>query len=370
MLILRNFLITILLLMLAAISVVGIMVEFPQIMQWTPDRINELGRSVVRVMRPGMLLFFVWWFILIASLLVFFLTVGRSRRRMKIEVQMGGGRVVIMDAAIKKYIRSALSEIDDVHVKKIELREHRNQVTTDIYADVRTKDSLPVLERRIITRVRTALAEDLGITNLGDVHVFIKNFEVTGRPITPAPAPADQPEDSNLSPESQFNTGEIEDETAVRPEPHDAETTSLVTPADSLEHEAPTPSADIEPVIGGESATDAEHHIDTNRSPMDQAEQSIALSDTEIPGDTERLTPADDEISLVESRDDAPVVTETSAAEPIDFDINAALAQDPDAPPADSDIADHKDLDDHDLPWERKIRDGENDDSPGGNRNL
>jgi len=190
----RNTIIVLLLLVLAAISVVGLMVEFPQIVNYTPDRINALGRSVLTVMRPGYLLFTVWVVILLASLLVFFITVARPRRRMKIEVQMGGGRVVIMDAAIKKYIRNALAEMGEITVKKIDLREHRNLVTTDITADVRTRENLPVLERRIISRVRAALAEDLGITNLGDVHVYIRNFEVTGRPIKPAPAPAKQPE--------------------------------------------------------------------------------------------------------------------------------------------------------------------------------
>lgn len=369
MLILRNFLITILLLLLAAISIVGIMVEFPQVMQWTPERINELGRSVIRVMRPGMLLFFVWWFILIASLLVFFLTIGRSRRRMKIEVQMGGGRVVIMDAAIKKYIRSALSEIDDVHVKKIELREHRNQVTTDIYADVRTKDSLPVLERRIISRVRTALAEDLGITNLGDVHVFIKNFEVTGRPITPAPAPADQPEDSNLSEESQAGTGELDDTTSTTTE-HQADAPPLVATTESpYDNSRPEP-ADVEPVIGGETAAEAEHHIDTQRSPLDQAEESLTHSEAEMPAGITRATPDQDEVPVIDTSDSAPVITETSAAEPVDLDDKPGLTQDEGISLArDNDNADHKDLDDHELPWERRLRESDGDDNTGGTRN-
>lgn len=191
---LRNTIIVLLLLTLAAIAVVGVMVEAPTVANFTPDRINALGRSVLTVMRPGYLLFTVWVVILLATLLVFFITVATPRRRMKIEVQMGGGRVIIMDAAIKKYIRNALAEIGEISVKKIDLRDHRGQVSTNIYADVRTRENLPVLERRVISRVRSALAEELGITNLGDVHVYIRNFEVTGRPIKPAPAPAKQPE--------------------------------------------------------------------------------------------------------------------------------------------------------------------------------
>ena len=54
---------------------------------------------------------------------------------------------------------------------------------TNVYADVRTRQNLPVIQRRMITRIRAALAEELGITNLADVHVFIRDFEVTGRPV-------------------------------------------------------------------------------------------------------------------------------------------------------------------------------------------
>ncbi len=212
MLIIRNIIITLLLLTLAAIAVVGFMVEMPAVLNWTPDRINALGRSVLTVMRPGLLLFLVWGVILLALFLVFLITVARPRKRMKIEVQMGGGRVVIMDAAIKKYIRNALSELGEVSVRKIDLREHRNLVTTDITADVRTRENLPVLERRIISRVRAALAEDLGITNLGDVHVFIRNFEVTGRPIKAAPTAA-----GKLDKSHQADRDVEEDEPTVAP---------------------------------------------------------------------------------------------------------------------------------------------------------
>lgn len=196
MLVLRNIIITLLLLTLLGISVVGLMIEAPPVFHWTPERLHQLGHSVVQIMRPGLLLFWLWWVLFLGTLTVFFITVARPRRRMKIEVQMGGGRVVIMDAAIKRYVRNALAELHGVTIKKMDLREHRGQVTTDIFADVRTRENLPTLERRIISKVRNALAEDLGITNLGDVHVFIKSFELTGRPGAKAhePEPAPEPE--------------------------------------------------------------------------------------------------------------------------------------------------------------------------------
>ncbi len=182
--ILRNIIITLLLLVLAAVSVVGLMVEFPPVLGWTPERVNQLGHSFVDVMRPRHGLLWLWSGLAGGCLLVLLITVFRRRKPMRIEVQMGGGRVVILDSAIKRYIRSALSELHGVTVKRINLRETRSGISTEIYADVKTQESLPVLERRMIQRVRAALAEDLGITSISDVHVFIRDFEVSGRSLS------------------------------------------------------------------------------------------------------------------------------------------------------------------------------------------
>ncbi|MGI8908337.1 MAG: alkaline shock response membrane anchor protein AmaP [Candidatus Sumerlaeaceae bacterium] len=179
--ILRNLIIILLLLVLAGISIVGLMVELPTIFHYQPTRINELGRSFIKVMRPGYGLFWMWFALAAASLLVLAMTIIRPRKQMKIEVQMGGGRVVIMDSAIKRYIRSALAELPGITVRRIDLRDTRLGVSTDLYTDVRAQGNLPVLERQMIQRVRAALAEDLGITSIGEVHVYIRDFEVAER---------------------------------------------------------------------------------------------------------------------------------------------------------------------------------------------
>lgn len=341
MLILRNIVITILLLCLTAISVVGIMVEAPPVLNWTPDRLNQIGHSVVEIMRPGLLLFLIWIVILLSCLLVFFITVARPRRRMKIEVQMGGGRVVIMDAAIKKYIRNALAELNEVTVKKIDLREQRGQVTTDIYADVRTRQNLPTLERLIISRVRSALAEDLGITNLGDVHVYIKNFEVTGRPIKPAPEPAEQPEPAAAEPTDDSI----------------AETNAAIAAAGVSIPAATLASA--EPVIGGEQPPDAEHAADDTNVASDGADSPLVF-------------PAGE--SAIEAPDEsAPAVTETDEQNEIVAEKPLPAQDDADAPVADTD-PDHKDLDEP-LAWdlirpreESETDDDKKSDGEGGSR--
>ncbi len=358
MLILRNIIITVLLLTLAAISVVGIMVEAPEIWNWIPARINALGRSVLTVMRPGMMLFLIWWLILLATLLVFFLTVVRPRKRMKIEVQMGGGRVVIMDAAIKKYIRNALSELGEVTVKKIDLNERRGLVTTDITADVRTKENLPTLERRIISRVRAALAEDLGITNLGDVHVFVRNFEVSGRAITPdsshSPVPS-EPTAAEPVPAGRFakplehgnlNMKDSESDEQIS---HSENLANLESPASAAAYESPSAVPDATPLASPVETSDA-------------AAAPIILSDTDSQSDKiEREHRS--ESSLFSASDAAianPVLTETSDSQPLILPDGSSSVESTMAP------APHHDDLDGPLPWEKidaakKLADDEKD---------
>lgn len=339
MLIFRNIIITILLLCLAAISVVGIMVEAPQIWRWTPDRINQIGQSVVEIMRPGLMLFMIWIVVLLSCILVFFITVARPRRRMKIEVQMGGGRVVIMDAAIKKYIRNSLAELDGVNVKKIDLREQRGQVTTDLYADVRTRQNLPSLERHIIGRVRAALAEDLGITNLGDVHVYVKNFEVTGRPVKPTPEPAEQPE--------KASTSELPDESAEEAGPATVAAGAAIPPA---------ALASADPVIGGEEPPAAEHSAD-------DADAASAAADSPL------VFPAT-EPAATSSDEPAPAVTESNGHDEIVAEKPLPAQDEGDAAGNETD-SDNKDLDEP-LAWDLiRPRDEDEDkksDGEGGSR--
>lgn len=334
MLIIRNIVITLLLLCLAAISVVGLMVEFPPVLSWTPDRINQLGHSVLTIMRPGLLLFLVWWLILLGCLLVFFITVARPRRKMKIEVQMGGGRVVIMDAAIKKYIRSALAELSEVHVKKMDLREHRGQIVTDIYADVRTRQNLPILERMIISRVREALAEDLGITNLGDVHVFVKNFEVTGRPIKKGSAPAEKPETSAAA-------------EAAEDDNHLAAPIAAGAAA----------TAAAEPVIGGEQPARAEHSADDANAASDAVDAPLVFPS----GEFAAMAP------------DEPAVTATDGDDIIVAE--KPLPAQEDTQTADADLHPDHDEIDSPVPWDiirPRDEDDENkkSDGDGGSRTL
>lgn len=306
MIIIRNLFIVLLLLTLAAISVVGIMVEAPPIANLTPDRTNALGRSVLAVMRPGNLLFFSWVVIFLACLLVFVLSILFPRKRLKIEVQMGGGRIVIMDQAIKKYIRNTLAGIKEITVKKIEMREHRGQIETNIYADVKATDNLPAQERRIISLVRSALAEDLGITNLGDVHVYVRNFEVTGtRTKTPVP---------DMEPER-------------KPEPE------VVMPAVAATAAAAAPvvntTEDVTATTSEESAAAEMASRSVTQPAEDEPEEDLATLLARAP-ESDTPTADEDKISFPEEEAAGFVIPPSTAAQGVekDWDLSGTTVAD------------------------------------------
>jgi uncharacterized alkaline shock family protein YloU len=189
--IVRDLLATLLLLALMAISAVGMMIYMPSF-SGRLTRINAMGRGMMEAWSSAPPtarvnnLFWLWLGLFFAVLLTFLIAYIARQKRAKIEVQMGDGRVVVLDSAIKKYIRTALGDIPDVTHKRVELRQSRQGIEASVYAQVRTHQKLPDLERQIIRRVRQALSDELGITSIAGVHVFIKDFEVRQRPSEPA----------------------------------------------------------------------------------------------------------------------------------------------------------------------------------------
>lgn len=196
--ILRNILATALLIIFTLISFVGMMVFMPSF-SGRLTRINATGRKIMEAWEaapPGTHtnnLFWLWLALFFGCLLTFLMSYAARRRRARIEVQMGDGRVVVLESAIKKYIRTALGDIPDVTNKRVDLRQSRQGLEASIYAQVRTHEKLPDLERQIIRRVRQALSDELGITSVAAVHVYIKDFEVRQRPVAPIEPPQPAP---------------------------------------------------------------------------------------------------------------------------------------------------------------------------------
>lgn len=174
---LRNAVVVLLLVILAAFTVVGAMATLP----WEAGpllRVRETGLSIIQVWLAGSLLF--WLFIATAFglLLAVLLGILAVRRQARVEVQMADGRVVIMESAIKKYVRTALAELPGISTRRIDLAQKRGGLQVDVYTNVRTQEKLPEAEARIMARVREALTNQMGIDAIAGVHVFIQDFQV------------------------------------------------------------------------------------------------------------------------------------------------------------------------------------------------
>jgi hypothetical protein len=200
---LRDTFVWLLLIMLAAVCVVGAMALLPT--EWGPFmRVKASGLAVVATYKAGHLLFWIFVGVLFALLLTLMLTIRLRPARTQIEVQMKDGRVVIMDSAIKKYVRTALADVPGIAARRIDLRQRRGKLFVDIHAQVRSHEPLPQIEERTIAKVKESLASHLGITQLGGVHVVIGDLQVLPRmepdgdagpvePYRPGAQPAEPP---------------------------------------------------------------------------------------------------------------------------------------------------------------------------------
>ncbi len=204
---LRNTLVFLLLLILTAVAAVGAMATLP----WTPGplaRVRETGLEIVKVWQPGGMLFWMFIGVLFGILLVVGVTISHLRRSARVEVHMADGRVVILESAIKKYIRTALSELPGISVKKIDLAQQRAGLRVDVTASVRTAEKLPEAEARIMARVREALVHKMGISAISGVHVYIQDFQMTPSPTRPAEPDVLMDEDMDV-PSSVFPLGPL-----------------------------------------------------------------------------------------------------------------------------------------------------------------
>ena len=195
---LRDILVWILLIVLAVISVMGAMVLFPT--TWGPFlRMSRAAMAVVDTYRAMDLLFWVFVGLFFATVLTLMLTIRIRPARTQIEVQMKDGRVIIMDSAIKKYVRTALADVPGIAARRIDLRQKRGKLFVDILAQVRSHEPLPDIEERTIAKVKDSLSSHLGITQIGGVHVVISDLHVIERPETQT-QPYDEPAPYRPSP--------------------------------------------------------------------------------------------------------------------------------------------------------------------------
>ncbi|MBX7244579.1 MAG: alkaline shock response membrane anchor protein AmaP [Candidatus Sumerlaeaceae bacterium] len=188
---LRDLIVVFLLVLVACVSVVGIMVEFPFTMG-ALKRIPDMGNAIVAAWRTGHGLFWMWTGAFTGILVLIGINLSLTRRHTSIDIETEEGRVSIMDTAIKRYVVRALGEVPGVTTRRVTLRQGRGGLRVDLLCQVKSHDRLPDIKNRMTERVRAALTEDLGITSIAAIDVVIQEFEVRAKsePVSASPSGA------------------------------------------------------------------------------------------------------------------------------------------------------------------------------------
>ncbi|MCX7020386.1 MAG: alkaline shock response membrane anchor protein AmaP [bacterium] len=179
---LRDSLNTLLICAMLIMGFVGMMAYFPTF-NGTFPLISRTGASIIQAWSQALL--WVWLGLFLACVLIIVLSIIMARRGAHIEVDMEGGRVIILDSAIRKYVRAAVSEVPGISPQRINLYPTRKGLKVDIVAVVKSDERLPNLQTRAIQRVKSALTDELGISSVAAVHVYIKDLDIRVKPAAP-----------------------------------------------------------------------------------------------------------------------------------------------------------------------------------------
>jgi uncharacterized alkaline shock family protein YloU len=174
------FLSRLLMIVLLAASILGMLVTFPLSSPWF-DSVRHFGHWLMQWVLPQPRLVFWFWFGLFWAIIALGALASALRKRSGgIAVQLDGGRVVILESAIRKYLREALKAVREFELRRIEIYTLRNRLHVDIYAQVQAKAKLPELEAAVVEQVKKALREELGIEQDVFVQVYVTDFAGAG----------------------------------------------------------------------------------------------------------------------------------------------------------------------------------------------
>ncbi len=161
---------------LLAASVLGMLVHFPLESEWF-NPVRQFGQWLVeRVLPTPLSLFWFWFGLFWAVVAIGALATALRKRTGGIAVGVEGGQIVILDSAVRKFLREALKSVPAFDLRRIEIYSRRNRLYIDLYAVVRTQTELPQLENTVISQVKEALRHELGIEQEAFVHLYVTDF--------------------------------------------------------------------------------------------------------------------------------------------------------------------------------------------------
>jgi hypothetical protein len=149
-----------LMIVILAASVAGMLINFPFESKWF-DPIRHFGNWLVQWILPRPHMIFWFWFGIFWVIIALGALASALRRRTDgIAIELDGGKVVILESAIRKFLRTALREVEGFSLRRVEIYRLRRTLHVDLYAQVRTRTELP----------------QLGIQETAVVQLYVQDF--------------------------------------------------------------------------------------------------------------------------------------------------------------------------------------------------
>lgn len=160
-------------------SILGMLVTFPLRSKWF-DPVRDFGNWLVERILAGPHMVFWFWFGLFWAIIAIGGLASLLRRRTEgVAIQIEDGRVVILESAIRKYLRSALQEVRNFQVRNIDIYQLRRRLHIDLYAQVVAQARVPEIEEMVVGIVKRSLRDQLGIEQNAVVQLFVTDFSGT-----------------------------------------------------------------------------------------------------------------------------------------------------------------------------------------------
>ncbi|MCX7624623.1 MAG: alkaline shock response membrane anchor protein AmaP [Candidatus Sumerlaeaceae bacterium] len=170
------FLSRLLMVALLVASILGMLVTFPLKSPWF-DPVRQLGQWLVERMLPQPHMLFWFWFGLFWAVVALGALASTLRRRTEgVTVSAEEGKVIILEAALRKYLRAALKQVAELELRNIEIYQQRHKLYVDLYVLAVSGARVPEVEAKVISLVKQALREQLGVEQEATVQIFVTDF--------------------------------------------------------------------------------------------------------------------------------------------------------------------------------------------------
>lgn len=157
-------------------SILGMLVTFPLQSKWF-DPVRHLGQWLVQRILPQPHMLFWFWFGLFWAIVAIGALASALRRRTEgVTVPAEEGKVVILETALRKYLRAAVKQVPELELRNIEIYQQRHKLYVDLYVLAVSGARVTEVEAKVIGIVKQALREQLGVEQDATVQIYVTDF--------------------------------------------------------------------------------------------------------------------------------------------------------------------------------------------------